>query len=406
MNLRIALLLFLLFTANGIAAQSITGVWHGKVTRKGIGLQNKFNLELKLVKKGDSLYGTAYYYASKKNYYRYSVKGYFNSATNAVIWWDDQLIERNKNGTTMLSPNGDSLLAEADFNCPGGGVMMLDGKAAKKDGDGKEMEVHLDKTDAAPLFADEWDNVIDNYFVGGSDPAIIDSVATIAFNKTMVPERTTAVAALPVVVPVPDANEARAAATVPPGTRADTSRAAVKVVPRDPVLTTVPPEEPQALKRADEQQPVKVTPTAPVVTAPSTITGNKAPQPAAAAIGKLLTRTRKLVLEIPVAGDSVELRFYDNAEVDGDSISLFLNNRLLFEHVRLTANAYIFKLPVAELDSLNELVMVAENLGSIPPNTSLMIALVGQQRYEARLESTEQSSAMIRLRRERMIVDR
>jgi len=40
--------------------------------------------------------------------------------------------------------------------------------------------------------------------------------------------------------------------------------------------------------------------------------------------------------------------------------------------------------------------MVAENLGSIPPNTSLMIAWCNGQRYEARLESTENTSAMIR----------
>jgi hypothetical protein len=40
--------------------------------------------------------------------------------------------------------------------------------------------------------------------------------------------------------------------------------------------------------------------------------------------------------------------------------------------------------------------MVAENLGSVPPNTSYMVALVGKERYEARLASTEGSSAMIR----------
>ena len=41
--------------------------------------------------------------------------------------------------------------------------------------------------------------------------------------------------------------------------------------------------------------------------------------------------------------------------------------------------------------------MVAENLGTIPPNTSYMIAEVAGKRYEARLASTENSSALIRL---------
>jgi hypothetical protein len=101
--------------------------------------------------------------------------------------------------------------------------------------------------------------------------------------------------------------------------------------------------------------------------------------------------------EIPVTGDSIELRFYDNAQIDGDSISLFLNDKLIFEHIRLTEKAYTIKLPVTALSPSNELIMVAENLGSIPPNTSYMVALVEEKRYEARLESTEGSSAMIRL---------
>ena len=44
----------------------------------------------------------------------------------------------------------------------------------------------------------------------------------------------------------------------------------------------------------------------------------------------------------------------------------------------------------------NELIMVAENLGAIPPNTSYMVAIVNNQRYDAYLASTEGSSAMVR----------
>jgi len=90
------------------------------------------------------------------------------------------------------------------------------------------------------------------------------------------------------------------------------------------------------------------------------------------------------------------LNFYDNAEIDGDSITLFLNNKLIFQHIYLTDKAFTVKLPVSDLQETNELVMVAENLGSIPPNTSFMVAYVDGQRYEARLVSTEGSSAMIR----------
>jgi hypothetical protein len=103
------------------------------------------------------------------------------------------------------------------------------------------------------------------------------------------------------------------------------------------------------------------------------------------------------VTDIPLAGDSIELRFYDNAEIDGDSISLFLNGKLWQSHIRLTGQAYVVRFAVADLQMENELTMVAENLGSIPPNTSYMVAENAGQRYEARLESTEGSSASIRL---------
>ena len=117
---------------------------------------------------------------------------------------------------------------------------------------------------------------------------------------------------------------------------------------------------------------------------------------------KFATRRKQLMEEIPISGDSIELKFYDNAEVDGDSIAIFLNNQLLYEHVRLSDKAYTITLAVATLQQTNELVMVAENLGSIPPNTSLMVAIVDGKRYETRLESTEQSSALIRFVRKEL----
>lgn len=95
------------------------------------------------------------------------------------------------------------------------------------------------------------------------------------------------------------------------------------------------------------------------------------------------------------------MRFYDNAQVDGDSIALFLNGKMIFQHIRLTDQPYTIKLNASELGEDNELVMVAENLGSIPPNTSLMVAIVGDKRYEARLFANEESSALVRIMRQR-----
>jgi hypothetical protein len=43
-----------------------------------------------------------------------------------------------------------------------------------------------------------------------------------------------------------------------------------------------------------------------------------------------------------------------------------------------------------------ELIMVGENLGTIPPNTALMIVYAGDKRYQLYLTSDEQKNAMVR----------
>jgi hypothetical protein len=47
------------------------------------------------------------------------------------------------------------------------------------------------------------------------------------------------------------------------------------------------------------------------------------------------------------------------------------------------------------MDPHHELIMVAENLGSIPPNTSLMIITAAKQRFQVFISSSEQKNAKI-----------
>ncbi len=313
----------------------ITGVWQGKI--------NKQKVEVKIIQNGDSLSGTSYYYESPSRYRRYSIKGYFDENDNSVVWWDDRLIEDKMNGYNLFQKNK-PVLSVADFNCPGGGIMKLDGKAyANEEKKKPEGDVHLDKTDATS-FGDEWDFVIENYTLGANDPDIIDSISQIAQKPVTIDksEETIAEETKPISSPI--------------------VKNGVPVIKQENKIET------------------KIT--------PPTIEQ------------KFTSREKIFTKEIPVSGDSIELRFYDNAEVDGDSISLFLNGKLVFEHIRLTEKAYTIKLAVSDLQQENELTMVAENLGAIPPNTSYMVAVVGDKRYDAQLASTENSSAMIKLKKE------
>jgi hypothetical protein len=105
--------------------------------------------------------------------------------------------------------------------------------------------------------------------------------------------------------------------------------------------------------------------------------------------------------EIEVGSDSLRVDFYDNGEVDGDSISVFFNNELLTSAQILSQKAIHFNLTLDQSKEFNELSMFADNLGSIPPNTALMIVDDGRRKYEVRLTSTLQNNGTLRIRRQK-----
>lgn len=110
-------------------------------------------------------------------------------------------------------------------------------------------------------------------------------------------------------------------------------------------------------------------------------------------------REKEVVQEIEVNGDSISVDFYDNGEIDGDSISVFFNNQLLAFSQKLSTRSIHFNLALDSTIEVNELSMFADNLGSIPPNTALMIVRDGRKQYDIRLTSDLQKSATIRIRR-------
>jgi hypothetical protein len=330
-----------IFIVSFCTAQPITGIWKGKI--------GNHKVELKIIKSGDSLAGAAYYYSSVNNYKRYSIKGYFDPKTNDVIWWDAALTE-DRSGTLKEIVPG-ALLNIADFNCPGEDELRLDGDSYLRD-EKKKLPgtVNLQKT-GATLFPDEWNWVIANYTAGTSDPYIIDSIEKLSTEPVHVAE-------------------------------------AKKVTPKNTVTH----------KR--EQAVTNVVFREPVVKEENKVVAVKKLTPEE----KFTSRKKILEQVIQIKGDSIELRFYDNGEIDGDSIAFFMNSKLIFKHVMISDQPYIVKFAAKDLEEDNEAVMVAENLGSIPPNTSLMIAISGDKRYEAHLFADENSSAMIRFVKENKAV--
>ena len=111
----------------------------------------------------------------------------------------------------------------------------------------------------------------------------------------------------------------------------------------------------------------------------------------------LKTRENKLAQSIIVNDPNVKVKLYDNGEIDDDTISVYLNKKLILSNKRLTESPLTLNFKMED-DEDQELTMVAENLGRIPPNTSLMIVEAGDQRFEVRITSTEQKNALVRFK--------
>ncbi|MFL5810476.1 MAG: hypothetical protein ACJ749_13210 [Flavisolibacter sp.] len=102
------------------------------------------------------------------------------------------------------------------------------------------------------------------------------------------------------------------------------------------------------------------------------------------------------IKEIRVDTGTFRLDFYDNAEIDGDSITVTVNNKVIVSHQRLGLKPISVNVKVDLEHPEQEVTMIAENLGSIPPNTALLIVTAGSKRYQLFLASNGKKNAQVR----------
>ena len=106
---------------------------------------------------------------------------------------------------------------------------------------------------------------------------------------------------------------------------------------------------------------------------------------------------RKLDIQelVNVPDSVVNITLYDNAIVDDDTVSVFVDKQPMLVKQRISNKALNFTLTLREPGKPVEVLMQAENLGSIPPNTALMIIETANRRYEVRLSSGFENHAVV-----------
>jgi hypothetical protein len=162
----------------------------------------------------------------------------------------------------------------------------------------------------------------------------------------------------------------------------------VKKVPSPPKI--IP--EPKKITITKIKQPAIVIedPAEEIVSQPVKVVAEKEPG--------LEMRQVELTREITVDHDAIAVTLYHSGEIEGDSVTLIYNDRILATHVRLSADPQTFYIKIDPLNCNHQLAIYAENLRSIPSHTALMVIYDGDKRYELNVRSTKTSNGAVRFR--------
>ena len=106
-------------------------------------------------------------------------------------------------------------------------------------------------------------------------------------------------------------------------------------------------------------------------------------------------RTTKIIETFDITNADITIDIVDNAEADGDKISLYFNGNEVASKVTLTEKTISYKLKAVK--GVNSIIMFAENLGTTPPNTALMLIRSGGKEYRATVRSDLKESGAVQL---------
>lgn len=335
-----------------LSAQDLTGIWRGYFITESM---DKYKFELQIKQSGNTISGVSYSYLSTVFYGKATLTGNFNKTGQNALIREIKTTELRMSGLSQAcimkcifeyDKSGKEEFLEGTFTS----TFEKNGFGVKRGDDCGGGKVYLRKVTTSDFYIEPFlrDKVKDKPVIINQAPVKKDSAKI----KTPPPAvKKPVIIRKPVTKPNPNAGK-----TNTPVKQKTDSTATVKT----PVIVNPPAK--------------KITPQV------------------------LTTRQNELVKTLVVFDPDVTVKLYDNGEIDDDTISVFLDKQLVLSAKRLTATPLIVKLKMDEDNSEHELVMVAENLGRIPPNTSLMIVESGDQRFDVRITSSKQKNAVVRFK--------
>jgi hypothetical protein len=119
------------------------------------------------------------------------------------------------------------------------------------------------------------------------------------------------------------------------------------------------------------------------------------------AVSALAGRKSEFAQVVNFKSDSLQLALYDNGEIDGDTVSIFMNGEVIMPRQGLKASAIRKTIYITPGNEEFTLVLYADNLGKYPPNTGLLVVHDGDDVYNIRFSADLQKNAGVVFRRKK-----
>lgn len=431
--------------SGSLNAQNLTGIWRGTFynpTEIAMG-GSKYRYEVQINNNGRESKGVTYSYQTTRFYGKASMVGVWSSSTKNLVLQENDMLDLKITGggdgclmtcyLTYKKEDGKEYLEgtytsfnmnNKNQNCGGGRVFLE--KVPDTDFELEDFLLNKTPEKSTPksvkpgqedFLVKKPESTPAKTSTGGAKPPASTTKPPATTPKTSssaakppaskppaTASKTTAPGAKPPAAK-PPVTKPPVTATKPPSTTSKTATSGTKppatntkppaATPKTSTATTKPPvaipanpTKPPAETNKESAETVKKD-TEPVKPNPAPVT----PPPPI-----LKERKNELFKTITTNKRTIEVSFYDNGEIDGDTISVYNNNRLIASKKGLSAKPVVIKVELTDDNPEQDVVMVAENLGRIPPNTALMIVMAGDERFTVYLNSSEQKNAMVRFK--------
>jgi hypothetical protein len=133
-----------------------------------------------------------------------------------------------------------------------------------------------------------------------------------------------------------------------------------------------------------------------VITAPAAVVST---EPIAPDFNSPFLNTEaKKVTEIQVHNKTLKLQLMDYLRVDNDTVSVYLNRQIMAKNLWISKRATVINFTLDPRLETHEILLFAENLGEVPPNTSELLIIDGNDTHRVMIVSDKQKTAAVYLK--------